>query len=236
MCADTPGDLIAKNISREMLIDLADEFTSRTATAHQIVAAGTDLDPRRRNRATGILRFHMNEKGFEDVALLHGGVPLINGQLPDIELAVYQPYKQFGDVLLGFATTAEPGVAPSRNKSRENAAQLNFDFSPNLGMEAVKSNTVFALLVLCRDYADPGKIAEIGVAVLSSDCSHFVFYERLEVFFARYAEPQTNVISIETTETAAQPLATLKQAPRTFEPPEGAAIAKKKKDEGGGSQ
>jgi hypothetical protein len=72
--------------------------------------------------------------------------------------------------------------------------------------------------------------------VLSSDCSHFVFYERLEVFFARYAEPQTNVISIETTETAAQPLATLKQAPRTFEPPEGAAIAKKKKDEGGGSQ
>lgn len=217
------GDIITANVPRDMLVDLADELRARTAKAHEVVSEHTDLDPRRRNRASGMLRFHLNEKGFEDITQFHGGVPLLNGVLPDIEIAVFQPYKQFGNVLLGFATATEPGCAPAKNKSRQNAAQLNFDFMDTLEVEAKRSSTLFVLLVIYRDMADPGKVAEIGVGVLASDCTHFVFYERFEGFIARYARPTEKPAvrrELDADVDGSEKLVVLKTNPRRYTPPE----------------
>lgn len=221
MADERIGDVIVSSVPRDMLIDLADELRGRTARAFQIVSENTDLDHRRKNRAAGMLRFHLNEKGFEDVAHFHGGAPLLNGELPEIELQVHQPYKQFGNVLLGFATAIEPGCAPAKNKSRVNAAQLNFDFMSNLKVETPRSSTIFVLMVIYRDPQDPAKVAELGIGVLASDHSHFIFYEKFEAFIVRYAKVAVaeSVKSAEPAQETAQ-IVKLKTAPRRYRPPE----------------
>ena len=226
-----PGNIIANNVPRDAIIDLADRVRAGTATAHRVISEGTDLDPRRRNRASGMLRFHINEKGFEDVTRFYGGIPLLNGQLPNIELSVHQPYQQFGQVLLGFASATEPGTAPTKNKSRSNAAQLNLDFMQNLGAEPKKSDTLFALLVAYRDWGNPGKIAEIGVGMLASDNTHFVFYERLETFVARYAPARgNNVVPLDPASTR-PPLVSLKNPSQPFAPSEKSTHPSQEKSE-----
>jgi hypothetical protein len=174
-------------VPRQFWADAVAAFVLRTKAANAIIKDNTDLAPRRASKAEGMLRFQSLEQGFETLGGLHAAENLLQKALPGIERPVYQPFQQFDDVIVGFAMHGESGKLPPRNKSRAAAAQLNFDFTEHLDLDAhTATDVLFVVLMVTRDKAVAGGIESIEIGVIDPSYDHFLYCERIEAFVAGY--------------------------------------------------
>ena len=219
MTRDEIATIIATDVPREALLDMTDELIAGETTSRKCISEGTKLKGKRASRASGFVRFLVNEDSFERVALAHGGAPLSNGMLPVLDLKVHQPYHLFGDrTLFGFASSGVPGDLPKANKSRSHASQLNLEYEPHLDVMGTGSDKIFALLVSSRWADKQDGSMGIRIAVISHNYDHFLLDEPLEVFLARYAD-LGNIAGTEARPSGGN-LVQLRKSPKIFRPGE----------------
>lgn len=177
-------------ILRDLIIDLEDRLRAEALKAFNMVHEHSGLDRRRARHAEGISRFHMMEKGFQEVCELHGGVLLEGGIVPNTDLKTYQPYIRFEvdgkGVILGLAAMAEPGKLPTKNKSRRAAIKLNYLLSPRFDFDGngAKVGDICIILLFSRDREAAGKIEELAIGVIDTEYQHYLYYERLDEYLA----------------------------------------------------
>jgi len=186
---DIPS-IITQAVPKGAFIALMDAFEANAGTAYKLIKDHTYLTGRRANICAGMTRYHINEQEFTMLCPQYGGLELLGGALPNLDVAVYQPYHMFDNVLLGIATQFKSGELPKKNMSRARACQLNLGLEPMLPAPRLRvvPKNVFALLLLSRDSRDPAKLAGIEIAVIDASLDHFIFREPLGKFLERYSK------------------------------------------------
>lgn len=218
-------------IYRSLVIDLEDRLRGEAIKAHRMIHDHSGLDPRRARALEGISRFHMMEKGFQEVCELHGGALLDGGIIPGSDLKVYQPFMRFGDAgqsfILGLAAMPEPGVLPNKNKSRAAGVTLNFELSPRFDFngQGPKIGDICILFLFSRDRETAGKLEELAIGVIDTEYSQFLFYERIDQYLADDLGASETVSPLPTPPTPPIGGAVrLKSTMRPFVPPEAPSL------------
>jgi hypothetical protein len=175
----TPDAIKARIIaclSRDMMIDLFHDATTRARQAHDLVANGTDLSGKSARGLEGQARFRLMEKGFEDICAKFGGLRLEGDIIPGTELRCYQPFMRFGGmsdgVVFGLASMPIRSELPTKNQSRAAGITLNYHLTPRLDLEedgrVAKPGDIFALLLFARDTSKAGALQEVAIGVIDS--------------------------------------------------------------------
>lgn len=189
-------DKILNTVPKELWVDLEDRHRAEAFSAHQVVSEHLPLNAKRSREAEGQIRFRMQEQGFEEVVLLHGGHLIEDGIMPGTGLKVYQPFARFqgphGGVILGFAAMAEPKKVPAKNMSRAAGVQLNIQPGLFHTENSPRHSDIFVLFLTARDRQRAGMIEEIAVGVIGSDYKDFIFYETLDEFLRGYEDRPTD--------------------------------------------
>lgn len=136
-------------IYRGLIIDLEDRLRGEALKAHRMIQDHSGLDPRRARALEGLSRFHMMEKGFQEVCELHGGALLDGGIIPGTDFKVFQPFMRFEHegqgFILGLAAMPEPSKLPVKNKSRKAGVTLNYRLSPHFDFDGLlRKSEIFA--------------------------------------------------------------------------------------------
>lgn len=176
-------------IYRGLIIDLEDRSRGEAHKAHRMIHDHSGLDSRRARALEGMSRFHMMEKGFQEVCELHGGQLLEGGALSgDPALKFYQPFMRFGGegqgFILSLAAMPEASALPMKNKSRLAGVTLNYKLSPHFDFDGKgpKVGDIFISLMFSRDRDAAGKIEELAIGVINSEYDQFLFYERIDEY------------------------------------------------------
>ncbi|MFT4075707.1 MAG: hypothetical protein QM647_09280 [Asticcacaulis sp.] len=219
--------LLRRCITKEFLIDVEDGVRGEVLKAHTVIRDHTGLDARRGRVSEGRLRFPMMEHRFEEVAKLHGWLPLDNDVLPGTDLKVFQPFVRMEaegqGVILGLATLPEPRSLPSKNKSRKAAVVLNYDLIPRLDFEGTgpKIGDIYAILGVARDRERAGQIEEIAIGVIGAEYDTYILYESLDKFLSDEEDTTSPHPSNPTDPTPTPPTpVALKKKVIPFVPPE----------------
>ncbi|MEM6410274.1 MAG: hypothetical protein AAF683_01910 [Pseudomonadota bacterium] len=189
------GDIVKKRfpvaIYRGLIIDLEDRMRGEAQKAHRMIQDHSGLDPRRARALEGLSRFHMMEKGFQEVCELHGGEMLEGGAISENPaLKFYQPFMRFGDqgqgFILSLAAMPEASTLPTKNKSRLAGVTLNYQLSPRFDFngKGPQIGDIFISLLFSRDREIAGKIEELAIGLISSEYDQFLFYERIDEYLA----------------------------------------------------
>ena len=178
-------------IYQGLIIDLEDRMRGEAHKAHRMIQDHSGLDSRRARALEGLSRFHMMEKGFQEVCELHGGEMLEGGALSENPaLKFYQPFMRFGNegqgFILSLAAMPEASTLPMKNKSRLAGVTLNYQLSPRLDFDGKgpKVGDIFISLMFSRDRETAGKIEELAIGLISSEYDQFLFYERIDEYLA----------------------------------------------------
>ncbi len=207
-------------LPRHMLLDLMDMTVARARETHELIRDKTPLKGKSARGAEGQLRFRMLEEGFQRICESYGGRLVENCLVDGADMRFHQPFMRFGGekagMILGLASMPTKTEMPNKNKSREAGVSLNYHVSPRLELDGSdpKPGDVFVLFLAARNPGAPGEIAEIAIGVIDSDYSGYVFYEPIETFMARYAQPAETESKPETK------LVKLKTSGKAFRPPE----------------
>lgn len=218
--------LIIANIPRQVLADLRDQIIAQFQIAHESIRDHTGLHGTRLLRGVGFVRFLMIEEKWEIVTEKYGGIEIEGGSLPEYDGVIYQPYRFFGSVLLGFASHIAPGEMPLPNMSRANASQLNAKYGRQLDMFPLpqENDKLFALMLASRDSTVLSNVNEISIAVPDPSCGRWLFCEPIGKFLDRYSDDDAPK-HVED-RSPQEPLAKLKKWPKPYTPPEHAGDEK----------
>lgn len=177
-------------IYRGLIIDLEDRLRGEALKAHRMVKDHSGLDTRRARRLEGMSRFHMMEKGFQEVCEIHGGALLDGGIIPGSDFKVFQPFMRFKHesqgFILGLAAMPEPSKLPIKNKSRKSGVSLNYRLSPHFDFDgtAPQIGDICILLLFARDPEKAGSIRELAIGLIDSNYEQYLFYERIDQYLA----------------------------------------------------
>lgn len=184
---------ILEALPKDLLLDLEDRLRAEAVRAYDVVRRELPINAKRSREAEGQIRFRLQEQGYEEVVIMHGGHLLVDGVIIGTDLKVFQPFARFPGrevgVILGFASMPEPRKIPPKNRSRAAGVTLNVSLEPSMFDDdsSPKPTDIFALFLTARDRARAGMIEEIAIGVIGSDYKDFVFYESLEGFLSGYA-------------------------------------------------
>ncbi len=190
--------IILQALPKDLLIDLEDRLRAEALKAFEVVRRELPLNAKRSREAEGQIRFRLQEQGYEEVVLKHGGNLLVDGVMLGTDLKVFQPFARFAGasvgVILGFASMPERRKIPAKNQSRAAGVTLNVRLQPSIfdDENSPKPTDIFVLFLTARDRERAGMIEEIAVGVIGADYKDFIFYESLDSFLSGYvAEPIT---------------------------------------------
>lgn len=175
-------------IYRGLIIDLGDRLRGEALKAHRMIHNHSGLDSRRARALEGLSRFHMMEKGFQEVCELHGGALLDGGIIPGTDFKVYQPFMRFGDknqgFIIGLSSMPEPSKLPVKNKSRRTGVTLNYSLSPHFDYDGKgpKVGDICILFLFSRDREKAGKIEELAIGVIDTEYDQYLFYEQIDQY------------------------------------------------------
>jgi hypothetical protein len=214
-------------IYRGLIIDLEDRLRGEALKAHRMIQDHSGLDPRRARALEGLSRFHMMEKGFQEVCELHGGALLDGGIIPGTDFKVFQPFMRFEHegqgFILGLAAMLEPSKLPVKNKSRKAGVTLNYRLSPHFDFDgtAPKVGDICIMFLFARDPEQAGKIKELAIGVIDSDYEQYLFYERIDQYLADDGDVSEPSSPFPTPPASpASGAVRLKRTIKTFVPPE----------------
>lgn len=216
--------ILKDHIGLDFLIDLEESLSDQAEKAHQMVVKYSGLEGKRSRALTGQARFRMMEQSFEKVCSNYGGMPLEGSVIPGTHLKVFQPFQRFqingNGVILGFASTQEPGDLPVKNKSRLAGVRLNLPYQNNLfeSWMLPKLGDLFVLLMFSKDRANQGKIQEFALGVIDSGYSHFELRIKTTEYMKELASP--DLTDAKSDEPVLEPRLKLKSVAK-FVPPEG---------------
>jgi len=214
-------------IYRGLIIDLEDRLRGEALKAHRMIQDHSGLDQLRGRRLEGMSRFHMMEKGFQEVSELHGGALLAGGIIPGTDFKVFQPFMRFEHegqgFILGLASMPEPSKLPTKNKSRQAGVTLNYHISPHFDLDGngPKAGDICILFLFARDREQAGKIEEFAIGVVDSNYEQYLFYERIDQYLAddgHVSEPSSPLRVSPTLPSSGA--VRLKRTMKTFMPPE----------------
>ncbi len=189
MTEDEYAAMIRANVPRRFWDETLGQVEFLFQAAHRL-AAGTGLIARRASHVEGQYRFVAIEQAFETVGARNGGINLYRSPAPGTDQVLWQPYQQFGKIVVGFAMQPEPGALPPRNRSRLGAVQLNLPFEPRLPFpEEPEADRMFVALCASRDREHAGSVRGIELLVIDSRYDQILFRQPLARFLAGYGEP-----------------------------------------------
>ena len=188
--------LIRNSISKDQLIDIADEITAnrKLAGSHAL-----EMGLRRSGaaRIAGLATYEMNVQKLADLTNAHGGQVLEGGCIPGTALRIHKLMQQYGPVLVVLASAVAPGTLPSDNITHRNGATINYRFGssdqlPGLEGELPEEELICVMILIVRDSENIKKIDHIAIGVIEGDFSAFAFYQELDEFLSSYGESDSD--------------------------------------------
>lgn len=174
------------------LLDLEDRVRAGAFQAHRVVRDNLPLSPQRSRKAVGSIRFPLMEQAFEEVCVLNGGKPLVNGVIPQTDLKVFQPFHRFEHqgqgIILGLAVMPEAGELPAKNMSRKAGVTLNYALQTSLFNDGAKIGDILVLFLVEKDRQTAGQLKEIAIGVIDHVYTHYLHYESLSSYMQGYAD------------------------------------------------